>query len=134
MNFTDLPIKKSYINKGSDNFVDSLLNPALKLAVCYRRSVAFFSSSVFKLLKNALPSFIKNKGIIQLIVSPELQQDDINAIELGYAKKRDVIKRSFMAKFNTEIRYFDDSSLNILSELIARGILDIKVVSVKNNI
>ena len=134
MNFTDLPIKKSYINKGSDNFVDSLLNPALKLAVCYRRSVAFFSSSVFKLLKNALPSFIKNKGIIQLIVSLFLHQDDINAIELGYAKKRDVIKRSFMAKFNTEIRYFDDSSLNILSELIARGILDIKVVSVKNNI
>ena len=41
MNFKDLLIKKSYINQGTDNFVDCLLNPALKLAKTYRRSVGF---------------------------------------------------------------------------------------------
>lgn len=30
MGFKDLQIKKSYINQGSDNIVDSLLNPALR--------------------------------------------------------------------------------------------------------
>ena len=50
MGFKDLQIKKSYINQGSDNIVDSLLNPALKQAVSYKRSVGFFSSSVFRLL------------------------------------------------------------------------------------
>lgn len=134
MNFKDLPIKKSYINKGTDNFVDCLLNPALKLATTYRRSVGFFSSSVFKLIINALPSFIRNGGKINLIVSPTLSEDDITAIQLGYAKKEDIINQRFMENFKSEIKEFDDSSLGVLSELVARDILDIKVASVKNDV
>ena len=132
MNFKDLAIKKSYINQGNENMVDCLLSPALKLAVKYRRSVGFFSSSVFKLLINALPDFIKNKGQILLIVSPILSDDDISAIELGYEKKEELLNKRFISEFRTEIKRFDDRSLNILSELIARGYLDIKVASVKN--
>jgi len=134
MNFKDLPIKKSYINKGTDNFVDCLLNPALKLATTYRRSVGFFSSSVFKLIINALPSFIRNGGKINLIVSPTLSEEDITAIQLGYAKKEDIINQRFMEDFKSEIKEFDDSSLGVLSELVARDILDIKVASVKNDV
>ena len=134
MNFKDLIIKKSYINQGVDNLVDNLLNPALKLATSYKRSVGFFSSSVFRLIINSLPSFIQNKGTIQLIVSPALSQDDVSAIQLGYEKKKDIVNRKFIQEFTDEIRCFDDSSLNILAELIARGIMDIKVASVKNDI
>lgn len=134
MNFKDLSIKKSYINQGTDNFVDCLLNPALKLAKTYRRSVGFFSSSVFRLIINALPSFIRNGGNINLIVSPSLNEEDIEAIQLGYERKEDIINRRFLSEFNSEIKCFDDSSLNVLSELVARGILDIKVASVKNNV
>lgn len=134
MNFTDLQIKKSYINQGTDSFVDSLLNPALKLAKTYRRSVGFFSSSVFKLLLNSLPSFIRNGGKINLIVSPTLNEDDVAAIRLGYERKEDVVGRQFIEDFKREIRTFDDTSLQILSELVARSILDIKVASVKNEL
>lgn len=134
MNFTDLQIKKSYINQGTDSFVDSLLNPALKLAKTYRRSVGFFSSSVFKLLINSLPSFIRNGGKINLIVSPTLNEDDVAAIRLGYERKEDVVGRQFIEDFKREIRTFDDTSLQILSELVARSILDIKVASVKNEL
>ena len=134
MTFRDLQIKKSYINQGTDNFVDCLLNPALKLAKTYRRSVGFFSSSVFKLIINSLPSFIRNGGTICLIVSPTLSEDDAAAIQLGYEKKEELVNRRFFESFQNEIRNFDDSSLNILSELVARDILDIKVASVKNDI
>lgn len=134
MSFKDLVIKKSYINQGADNIVDSLLNPALKQAVSYKRSVGFFSSSVFKLLMSSLPAFIQNKGTIQLIVSPALSSDDISAIQLGYEKKEEIVNRRFIKDFDQEIRYFDDSSLNVLSELIARGFMDIKVASVKNDV
>ena len=134
MNFTDLQIKKSYINQGTDSFVDSLLNPALKIAKTYRRSVGFFSSSVFKLLLNSLPSFIRNGGKINLIVSPTLNEDDVAAIRLGYERKEDVVGRQFIEDFKREIRTFDDTSLQILSELVARSILDIKVASVKNDL
>ena len=134
MNFKDLLIKKSYINQGTDNFVDCLLNPALKLAKTYRRSVGFFSSSVFKLIINALPEFIRNDGKVHLIVSPILSEDDIVAIKLGYERKENLINRRFFEDFNSEIKRFDDASLEVLSELVARDVLDIKVASVKNDI
>lgn len=134
MTFKDLIIEKSYINKGSNNFLDSFLKPTLREAVYYRRSVGFFSSSVFTLLLNSLPSFIRNDGKINLIVSPELSSDDIKAIQLGYAKKSDLLNKRFIENFETEIRLFDDLGLDTLAELVARGILDIKVASVKNDI
>lgn len=134
MNFRDLELKKSYINQGSENVVDCLINPALKYAVNYKRSVGFFSSSVFTLLINSLPPFIQNKGYIQLIVSPELSLDDIDAIKLGYDKKEAILNKRFVEDFDREIRSFDDMSLEVLYELVARGFLDIKVAAVKNDV
>lgn len=133
MTFKEFAIEKSYINRGSNNFLDSLLKPALRESVYYRRSVGFFSSSVFSLLLNSLPSFIRNNGKIHLIVSPELSNDDIKAIQLGYEKKSDLLKRRFLEDFDAEIRLFDDVGLDTLAELVARGILDVKVASVKND-
>lgn len=133
MTFKEFAIEKSYINRGSNNFLDSLLKPALREAAYYRRSVGFFSSSVFSLLLNSLPSFIRNNGKIHLIVSPELSNDDIKAIQLGYEKKSDLLNRRFLEDFDAEIRLFDDVGLDTLAELVARGILDVKVASVKND-
>ena len=133
MTFKEFAIEKSYINRGSNNFLDSLLKPALREAAYYRRSVGFFSSSVFSLLLNSLPSFIRNNGKIHLIVSPELSNDDIKAIQLGYEKKSDLLKRRFLEDFDAEIRLFDDVGLDTLAELVSRGILDVKVASVKND-
>lgn len=133
MTFKEFAIEKSYINRGSNNFLDSLLKPALREAVYYRRSVGFFSSSVFSLLLNSLPSFIRNNGKIHLIVSPELSNDDIKAIQLGYEKKSDLLNRRFLEDFDAEIRLFDDVGLDTLAELVSRGILDVKVASVKND-
>ena len=133
MTFKEFAIEKSYINRGSNNFLDSLLKPALRESVYYRRSVGFFSSSVFSLLLNSLPSFIRNNGKIHLIVSPELSNDDIKAIQLGYEKKSDLLNRRFLEDFDAEIRLFDDVGLDTLAELVARGILDVKVASVKND-
>ena len=133
MTFKEFAIEKSYINRGSNNFLDSLLKPALREAAYYRRSVGFFSSSVFSLLLNSLPSFIRNNGKIHLIVSPELSNDDIKAIQLGYEKKSDLLNRRFLEDFDAEIRLFDDVGLDTLAELVSRGILDVKVASVKND-
>lgn len=133
MTFKEFAIEKSYINRGSNNFLDSLLKPALREAVYYRRSVGFFSSSVFSLLLNSLPSFIRNNGKIHLIVSPELSNDDIKAIQLGYEKKSYLLNRRFLEDFDAEIRLFDDVGLDTLAELVSRGILDVKVASVKND-
>lgn len=132
MNLKDLNIQKSYINRGENNLVDALINPALEVSVSYKRSVGFFSSSVFSMIINALPEFIKNQGKIQLIVSPLLSDEDIIAIKQGY-QKRDIVEKAFLNNIELETDLMSDEDLNVLSALIANKILDIKVVAVKNH-
>ena len=91
MGLKEIDIKLSYISKGTDNIVDSFLIPALSCSKVYKRSVGFFSSSVFELLGVGFERLIENDGIIQIICSPELSQEDVEAIKLGYKLKAEVI-------------------------------------------
>lgn len=54
MNLRELNLRISYRNKGNVNMVDSFLLPCLQCAKIYKRSVGFFSSSVFELLSVGL--------------------------------------------------------------------------------
>ena len=131
MNFKDLKLRTSYISCGDDNIVSSLISPALKVSKLYQRSVAFFSSSVFKLLINSLPDFISNKGHIQLVISPTLSEADFKAIELGYKKKDELLNSQISADLDNSITELEDEELNILFQLVFNGTLDIKVACVK---
>ena len=132
MNFKDLNIEKSYINQGDYNLVNNLICPALKLSVLYRRSVGFFSSDVLSLLMKAIPEFVRNNGKIQMIVSPMLNSDDVEAITLGYETKETLVNKSFFNNFNEEILKFSDENLDMLYQLIVRGILDFKVATLRD--
>ena len=132
MNFKELNIEKSYINQGDYNLVNNLICPALKLSVLYRRSVGFFSSDVLSLLMKAIPEFVRNNGKIQMIVSPMLNSDDVEAITLGYETKETLVNKSFFNNFNEEILKFSDENLDMLYQLIVRGILDFKVATLRD--
>ena len=131
MSFKELNIKLSYINHGDDNFVSSLINPALMCAKFYRRSIGFFSSSVLMTIMPSLPYFVKNGGQIQLIVSPNLSNDDVEIIDKGYKLKEEVLKSSFQESFEEEIRKISEENLKILYELVAHDTLDIRIASMK---
>ncbi len=61
----------------------------------YQRAVGFFSSSCFVELSDGIISLIENNGKMQLITSPRLNSDDIDAIEKGYKNKEDVYLNAF---------------------------------------
>lgn len=127
MNFRDLNIKKSYISYGEDNIANSLVKPALKYAKYYKRSVGFFSSSVLDTILSGVIALARNKGNIQLITSPKLSAQDIGAISAGYSQREKVITDSFARDFESEIQDFDDNKLQLLADLIASGVMDIKI-------
>lgn len=133
MDFTSLHIEKSYINQGDNNLVNNLVCPALKCAVLYRRSVGFFSSDVLSLILTSIPDFVKNKGKIQMIVSPMLSKEDIETITLGYQTKEQVVNKLFIRDLTEELVKFSDDNLETLYQLIARGFLDFKIATLKNN-
>lgn len=127
MGLKDLDIKKSYISCGDENIAKSFLVPALKHTKLYQRSVGFFSSSVFEPILDGVVAFARNGGKIQLIASPRLNEEDIQAITLGYEKRDAIIQNAFTRDFIAEVEGFDEIRLQVLIDLIARGTLDIRI-------
>lgn len=133
MSYKDLVIKRSYASQGGDNIADSFLVPALKQTKLYRRSVGFFSSSVFSPIIDGIVALSRNNGKIQLIASPQLTQEDINAISVGYKKREEIISGAFDRDFLSAIEEFDDVKLQLLASLIANDTLDIKIAVTNSN-
>lgn len=127
MSFKDLDIKLSYISCGEENIAKSFLVPALKQTKRYRRSVGFFSSGVFGPIIDGIVALSRNGGKIELIASPQLSEEDINAINLGYQKREEIIENAFSRDFLKELDTLDDTKLQLLVALIANETLDIKI-------
>lgn len=127
MSLKDLDIKLSYISCGEENIAKSFLVPALKHTKRYRRSVGFFSSGVFGPIIDGIVALSRNGGKIELIASPRLNEEDINAINLGYQKREEIINSAFSRDFIKELDVLDDAKLQLLAALIANGTLDIKI-------
>lgn len=132
-NFQELPLQHSYISCGETNIANSFLNPVLGHTKLYKRSVGFFSSSVFTLIKEGIVNLARNKGEIRLIASPHLNEDDIQAIQLGYNKREQIISDSFTKDFVAKLEELQEEELILLIDLIAKSFLDIKIVVSKTN-
>lgn len=127
MNFTDLNIKLSYISCGEENIAKSFLVPTLKQAKLYQRSVGFFSSTVLAPIIDGIVAMARKGGKIQLVASPQLSEQDVKAINLGYEQREEIINTAFTRDFIAAMENLDDDHLKLLVSLIANGTLDIKI-------
>lgn len=127
MNFTDLDIQLSYISCGEKNIAKSFLVPALKQAKLYQRSVGFFSSSVLAPIIDGIVAMARKGGKIELVASPQLSEQDVRAINLGYEQREEIISTAFTRDFTAAMEDLDDELLKLLVSLIANGTLDIKI-------
>ncbi|MCI6691484.1 MAG: DEAD/DEAH box helicase family protein [Clostridium sp.] len=127
MNYKDLKIMHSYISRGNNNIADSFLNPVLKLTKEYKRSVGFFSSGVLNTVMDGIVSLARNGGTMKLIASPKLNEEDVEAINLGYKQRQNLVENAFTRDFVDEIEKLDDVRLQMLCDLISSGTLDIKI-------
>lgn len=70
-----------------DEVVDTFYIPALSEAIVYKRAVGFFSSSVLLQISKGLGSIASRGGKIKLLISPQLDEKDYEAIKEGYELK-----------------------------------------------
>lgn len=132
MSFKDLEIKPEYRSK-IDNVISDFYIPVLRESVIYKRAVGFFSSSALLAISSGICSLIENGGTIQLIASPRLQPDDIEAINDGLKRKEDVIKEVLLRELHDPVGRYEEARLNLLSNLIAAGRLEIKIAIMEVN-
>lgn len=132
MGFSQIEIKRVYLSKGDEGLSQSLVEPALKHAVYYKRSAAYFSSSVFEKIVDGILSIVGRKGKIYLVCGPELSESDSVAIETGYQVREQIAQNHFTVAFEEALEQFTDKNLKLLFELVSKGYLEIKVAFSKN--
>jgi len=125
MSFKELSLLKHY-KTYKNNIVKEFYTPILQEAVLYQRSVGFFSSTALIELTKGISGIIKNGGKIQFIVSPYLSQEDVEAIQKGYEKKK-IIEQALLREYKEPENYFQEERLNLLAHLIEEGHLEMKV-------
>ena len=133
MSLKDLEIKNEYRSKITD-VVSNFFIPVLNEACSYKRSVGFFSSSSLIEISKGICSLAKRGGTINLITSPCLSDEDIEAIKDGYKKRNEIIKDALIRELREPNNEFESERLALLAELVAKRILDIKVAIIDNGI
>ena len=131
MSFGDLKFELSYNNTDND-IVKEFLIPALNESIEYDRAVGYFSSSALLSMSRGIKGLINNGGKIKLICSPNLNNDDIDAIKKGY-EIREVVEKALSRDFVEPKNVFEEERFNILSFLIAEKIMDIKIAVMKSD-
>jgi hypothetical protein len=92
MALKDLEIKQEY-RSFRDNIVRDFYIPILQEAISYKRSVGFFSSSALSEISKGVKALISNGGTIELVASPYLSEEDVDAIRKGYAHRDEIVKK-----------------------------------------
>lgn len=126
MAFSDLYIAKEYRNLKCD-VINDFYVPILSNAVMYKRAVGFFNSAALYEMAIGLRHLVEKQGKMELIVSPRLTEEDIQSINLGYKTREEVIERALLRDFDEPKSKTEFRKLNLLANLIAEGVLDIKV-------
>lgn len=130
MDFQDIHIKDEY-RSFKDNMVKDFYIPVLNESIRYDRAVGFFSSTSLIEITRGLAGLIKNNGKVRIIASPRLSEEDIEAIYYGYKNREEVIEESLLNSIETELDYFEKKRLNLLANLIANEVIDIKIALIK---
>lgn len=126
MSFEELSLKDTY-RTSDDDVINDFLIPCLNSSVMYKRAAGFFSSTALVKLSYGISGLIKNNGKMQLVVSPDLSPEDIEAIKIGYQKKEDIIINRLLECIDEDLIQTQKDRLNLMIDLIEKGILDIKI-------
>lgn len=132
MSLLDVKLKNEYRSL-KDNVIQNFYLPVLQEAIIYKRAVGFFSSSSLAEISKGITHMANNGGHIQIVASPYLSDEDIEAIQKGYAAREAIIENALMRQItDEELDYFSKERLNLLACLIADRILDIRIAYTVN--
>jgi ERCC4-related helicase len=122
---------KSKYTPDDGDLVQRFYVQALDAAVRYDRSTGYFSASALALAARGIEALVRNNGKMRLLVGCTLDQDETDAIAAGYDLRETVTGR--LMKMPLLASDADHREvLELLSWMVARGLLDVKVAIPKN--
>lgn len=126
-NLSDLGLKTDY-RTGRDDPVRDFYVPCLEVSTDYSRAVGYFRSSIFLITGSSVVDYVKNGGKIRLICSPELTQEDIDAIERGANSSEQISYERLSKEIDSLVSESPGNySITVLATLVKIGALEVKV-------
>ena len=121
-----------------DDLIGEILNPALRLADDARVSAGFFTSRCLAQIAGGLAAFINDSDAnLELMVSPEISEEDREAIRRGNREPAVVLEEALERLF-TAARLSDSAvqrhTVDTLAYLVASGRLRLRVVLMERGI
>ena len=132
MGFCELGIARQYRSSEQDYVKDFLL-PVLNETTVYKRAVGFFSTTALIDLSNGLTGMAKRGGSIQIVCSPRLSEEDLEAINTGYRKREEIITKVLENAIEDPVTEFGEERLNLIATLIAHGTLEMKLAFLEDD-
>ena len=131
--FRELAIKTEYRSK-IDDIPKSLVVPLLENSIYYKRAVGFFSSSALLEISRGIGSLAKRGGKIKLVASPNLSEQDLEAIESGYAA-REIVRDALVRELPSakSLSFEEMSRFNLLAHLIKEEVLDLRIALIDDS-
>jgi superfamily II DNA or RNA helicase/Arc/MetJ-type ribon-helix-helix transcriptional regulator len=105
--------------------------PCLERSTRLDRAAGYFTSSSLSVLADGLEPFIARSGSIRIVVSPHLNEEDVDAIKDGYEARAEVVRRALRRELARPMPDAHRERLGLLAWLVGRGRLDFKVALVE---
>ena len=104
-------------------------------ATKYDRLSGYFSSSIYYIIWDVLQEFISNNGKIRLVCSPNLLDEDVDALKDGEMGKNDEILAESLNKTFNEMLSNEETLIpaKLLACMVSNGILEIKFAILPRN-
>ena len=120
---------KLNISYSSDNrnIVRDFYVPCMMRSRLYKRAVGYFTSHGLSVAAQGVAHLLENGGKIQLVASPHLTNEDIEAIASGYKRREEVLFDIVFKTFNEIEDELMKERLNALAWLIATEALDVRL-------
>lgn len=120
----DLP---GVVETSSTDLMEEFYIPLLTQATEYKRGVGYFSSGWIRSAARGLTALAERGGTAKWIMSPILDEADLEAIEKGSeAKRNETVRESLEQTISDLEAALDDETRNAVAWLIADGILEVR--------
>jgi superfamily II DNA or RNA helicase len=122
----ELKLEVAYRSDRQDLVAD-FYEPCLYRSQLYRRAVGYFSSYGVASAASGIAALVVNGGYIRLTASPNLSEEDVMALQKGYADRATILRGACQRDFKNVHDEFLRDRLSAIAWLVSRSILDVRL-------
>jgi len=127
-NLSKITLKSTY-SSDNDNVIRDFIVSCMKESIAYRRGVGYFTSASLVVAARGISHLVHNGGTVKLIASPNLTEQDIEALNTGYHEPQSILQDCISREFEPTESQIRRDRFTALAWLVASGHLQFKIAT-----